>query len=339
MIRQSSTRRRFLADAALLTGGVWLSGAAPAKAESPNEKLNFAVIGCGGRGAANLNGFRDQNIVALCDVDEKRAGKAYERYPHAKAFHDYRRMYDKLETKIDCVVVSTPDHTHFHPSMLAMQMGKHLYCEKPMAHSVDQVRHMTNLAAEKKLVTQLGVQRHTKANMHRVVELIQTHAIGKVQEVHAWVGGSRGMPAIPTDAPPVPSTLKWDLWLGQAKERSYHPSICPYGWRFWWDYGTGEMGNWGCHILDIPFWALGLTYPSRVEAHGPEPHPLTTPKSMTTKFVYEADRETGRPEIELHWYHANPRPAVLAENGLPTNFGSVLFIGTEGMLVTEFDKT
>ena len=174
MTNQRITRREALKISTALGAGLWLgSSAQPARAAA-NEKLNVAVIGIGGRGVANLNAVgKLENIVALCDVDDVRAGKAYERFPRAKKFSDFRRMLDSMENQIDAVVVSTPDHTHFHPSMMAMTMGKHLYCEKPMAHSVWEVREMTKLAAKKNLATQLGMQRHALANMHRVVELIQ----------------------------------------------------------------------------------------------------------------------------------------------------------------------
>ena len=305
--------------------------------DSPNEKLNIAVIGCGGRGAANLNGLSSQNIVALCDVDSQRAGGAYKKHPKARAFHDYRKMFDAMGNDIDAVAVSTPDHTHFHPSMIAMELGKHLYCEKPMAHAIDQVRRMTRTASEKGIATQLGVQRHTIKNVHRVVELIKSHAIGRIVEVHSWVSGDRGMPKIPTEKPNVPASLKWDLWLGQGRERPYHPSIAPYGWRFWWDYGTGETGNWGCHILDIPFWALDLKYPTRVNAAGPAAHELTTPKQMATSFEFPADRQSDRPPVTLYWHHSKPGPDVLRVHGLQ-HWGNTLFIGTEGMLQCDFGK-
>jgi predicted dehydrogenase len=220
--------------------------------------------------------------------------------------------------------------------MDAMRRGKHLYCEKPMAHSVWEVREMTKLAAEKKLATQLGVQRHTIGNIHRVVELVQAGAIGQVTEVHSWIGGSRGMPSIPTDTPPVPDTLKWDLWLGPTAERPYHPTYCPYGWRFWWDFGTGETGNWGCHILDIPFWALGLKYPTKVNGSGPPVDAQRTPKSMTTAFEFPAVGDRG--PVTLHWYHAGSGPPILKEKGLPDKGNNNLFIGTEGMLLCGFSQ-
>ena len=330
-------RREALKTAAALGAGFWIGGSQQAAADSrsPNEKLNLAVIGVGGRGAANLGGVARENIVALCDVDDLRSGKAYEKFPQAKKYYDYRKMLDEMEGQIDGVVISTPDHTHFHPAMLAMRMGKHCYCEKPMAHNVAEVRAMTEMARKMKVATQLGVQRHTMENMHRVVELIQSGAIGQVKEVHSWIGGSRGMPAVPTERPAVPSTLKWDLWLGPVAERPYHPTYAPYGWRFWWDFGTGETGNWGCHILDIPYWALGLTYPTRVDASGPEPHPQTTPKQMATRFEFPAAGQRG--PVTLHWYHAAGGPPILKELGI-TGGGNNLFIGTKGMLLCDFNK-
>ena len=335
-MRQTLNRRDMLKAASAVGAGLFLGTAhESARAqESPNEKLNVALIGVGGRGAANLRGLKGENIVALCDVDDKTAGNAYEQHPNATKFYDYREMFDKMEKEIDAVVVSTPDHTHFHPSMMAMERGKHLYCEKPMAHSVDQVRRMTQLAKKQNVATQLGVQRHTIDNMHRVVELIKAGAIGEVTEVHSWIGGSRGMPPLPSEKEEIPAHLKWDLWLGQAADRPYHKTYCPYGWRFWWDFGTGEMGNWGCHILDIPFWALDLKYPTRVDASGPELDPRRTPKQMATKFEFPADGK--RAALTLNWYHADKGPEILREKGLSDRGANNLFIGTQGMLLCGF---
>lgn len=327
------TRRQSLKSLAAIGSGLWLGGSRSSRADdSPNEKLNVACIGIGGRGAANVSGVSRQNIVALCDLDERRAGKVFEKHSSAKRFKDFRKMLTEMESQIDAVVVSTPDHTHFHPSMMAMKMGKHLYCEKPMAHSVWEIRRMTKTAQEMKVATQLGVQRHTLNNMHRSVELIKAGAIGKVTEVHSWVGGSRGMPGDAKTGESVPAHLDWDLWLGPAAERPYSSSYCPYEWRFWWDFGTGETGNWGCHILDIPFWALDLKYPSRVEGSGPEVHPQKASKSMTTKLEF-ADQG-----VTLHWYHSKNGPPILQEKGLSGKGMNTLFIGSEGMLLTGFSK-
>lgn len=327
------SRRQSLKTGAAIGTGFWLGGNSTSRAEdSPNEKLNIACIGIGGRGAANLGGVSSQNIVALCDVDEKRAGNAFEKHSKAKRFQDFRRMLDEMDRQIDAVVVSTPDHTHFHPSMMAMKMGKHLYCEKPMAHSVWEIREMTNMAKKMKVATQLGVQRHTLNNMHRSVELIQAGAIGKVSEVHCWIGGDRGMPSPAKTGEKVPSHLNWDLWLGPAADRPYSSSYCPYDWRFWWDFGTGETGNFGCHILDIPFWALDLKYPTRVDGSGPKVDPQRASKSMTTRLEFP---DKG---VTLHWYHAKGGPPILKEKGLSDKGMNTLFIGQNGMLLTGFGK-
>ncbi|MGE3808686.1 MAG: Gfo/Idh/MocA family protein [Gemmataceae bacterium] len=333
MLHSRSTRRQFVKTAALASTGFWLGSSSASRAEqSPNEKLNVAVIGLGGQGNANLGGVGSQNIVALCDVDDKRAGSAYEKHPKATKFYDYRQLFDKMEKQLDAVVVSTPDHSHFHPAFMAVRAGKHVYLEKPMCHDLWQVRKLCDLAREKKVATQLGVQRHAGSGMHRIIEVLQSGAIGDVKEVHSWIGGSRGMPKVPDEKPPVPETLKWDLWVGPSVERPYHPTYAPYGWRFWWDYGTGETGNWGCHILDIPFWALGLKHPTKVEASGPPVSDLTTPKSMHCRFEFPKEEKHG--PLTLHWYHGTP--PILAEKGLKG--GNNLFIGTKGMLLCDFGK-
>ena len=329
------TRRSMLKYSTLATG-FWITPELrAADSKSPNEKLNIACIGVGGRGLANVKGVAGQNVVAFCDVDDERAAKTYEQFPRPRKFHDYRVMFDEMEQEIDAVVVSTPDHTHFHPSMMAMQRGKHLYCEKPMAHNVWEVRTMTEYARQQGVATQLGCQRHALAVMHRSVELIQSGAIGKVSEVYCWIDGDRGMPEVPDKFPAVPPHVNWDLWLGPAKRRPYHSTYCPYGWRFWWDFGTGETGNWGCHTLDIPFWALGLKCPTRVEATGPPIHAETTPKSMHAQLYFEPQ------DVVLHWQHVKTGPPLLSELGFTGEDAkkmNTIFIGDEGMLVTGFDK-
>jgi len=327
------TRRDVLKASGVVASGLLLGGGPRIlRAKNPNEKLNVACIGIGGQGGANVGGARSENIIALCDVDDKRAGKAYERHPKARKFRDFRKMFDAMGKEIDAVTVSTPDHTHFHPSMWALSHGKHLYCEKPMAHNVWEVRQMTEAARKNKVATQLGVQRHTIGNVHRVVELVRSGAIGEIKEVHSWVGGGRGMPAVPKEFPPVPDSLDWDLWLGPVASRKYSPAYCPYKWRFWWPFGTGETGNWGCHILDIPFWALGLTTPTRVDASGPEVDPERTPKSMVTKMEFPAVGDRGA--VTLHWSHGKPK--ALQAKGISGKGGNTVFIGTKGTLVCGF---
>jgi predicted dehydrogenase len=195
-MKASLNRRDVLKGSVALGAGVFVNSLASAQApKAPADKLNVAVIGLGGQGKSNLNGVSKENIVALCDVDDVRAGDAYERFPQAKKFYDFREMFDQMHDQIDAVVVSTPDHTHFHPARQAIELGKHVYLEKPMAHNVWEVRELTKLAASKNVATQLGVQRHTLTSVHQAVEIIRAGIIGEVKEVHAWVGGSRGMPS------------------------------------------------------------------------------------------------------------------------------------------------
>ncbi len=329
------TRRSFMKTAAFSVAAM-KTGPAIARTRSANEKLDIAFIGIGGMGLTNFKEMRRENVVAVCDVDLERAGEAYQRFEKSQQFMDFRRMFDKMHASIDAVVISTPDHTHFHPAYMAMDLGKHVYLEKPLAHSVWENRVLTEMARSKGLVTQLGAQRHAYDNMRRVVELIKTGAIGEVAEVHSWVNSSRGM-VPPRDAEtPIPDTLDYDLWLGPATiDFPYDPDVTPYGWRFFWDFGTGETGNWGCHILDIPFWALDLDYPTHVSAGGQEPHSLMTPKDFhaTLDFPAKGDRQA----VKLHWYQKDGGPDILRELGLPVA-GNTLFIGSDGMLLCGFKE-
>lgn len=356
---QSMNRREMLkcttvagAAAMVLTNGIL------AKGQSPNEKLAVACIGIGGQGndqVSKLGKMTDAvDLVALCDVDDVRAGKAYQTYPKAKKYYDFRKMFDEMEKSFDAVAVSTPDHFHYHPVIRALRAGKHVYCEKPLAHSVAEVRIIAETAAEKKLATQLGCQRHAFGNMHRVVELIKSGAVGEVKEVYSWIGGDRGMPEMPAKEVPPPPSLHWDLWLGPcpkdwkyavrvAQDGKETPAFAPYNWRFWRDFGTGETGNWACHILDIPYWALDLKYPVKVSASGPEVDALRTPKQMDV--VYDFPARGDLPPVKLHWSHTK-NPACLEKYGLK-NVQTVdgksigannLFVGTKGFLLTGFDR-
>lgn len=263
--------------------------------DSPNERVNVALIGIGGQGGHQVNGLAKQNVVALCDCDDDRAGGVYGKFPNAKKYYDYRKMFDEMANQFDAVAVSTPDHSHFHPSFIALLLNKHLYLEKPMAHCIKECRVLTEMAREKKLATQLGMQRHAMPSMRRTIEAVQSGAIGEIQEVFSCVGGSRGMPEPLNFSAPKPEKLDWEVWIGSAKFRPYSSDLCPYKWRFWWDYGTGETGNWCCHILEIPFWALNLTYPEKVTAQGPEVDAERTPKGMDVLFEFPAVGEHSRP--------------------------------------------
>ena len=332
-------RRDMLKASVAVGAGFWLGVAPKARAASPNEKLNVACIGVGGQGGANVGGVSGENIVAVCDVDEKRAGGNWTRFEKAKKYRDFRKMLDEMDKSIDAVVVSTPDHTHFHPARQAMLMGKHLYCEKPLAHSAWECRELTNLAKKMNVATQLGNQRHAYGGMRRIVEAVRGGVVGRIKEAYCFIGGSRGMPAIPTDFPPVPPHLDWDLWLGPAKARPYSPAYCPYNWRFWWDFGTAETGNWGCHILDIPFWALKLKYPKRVDLDevpaAADIDPQRTPKSMKTRLEFPA--EEGHGELVLHWWHTSSSKEVFQKYGAGGS-GNTLFVGEKGTITADFNR-
>ena len=334
----SLSRREILKRAALAAGSAvavpLLVPSTVLGKKAPSNRLDLAVIGLGGQGNANLKAVKDQNIVALCDVDDKRAGTAYDRFPKAQKFTDFRKLFDAVEKKIDGAVISTPDHTHFHPAYWAMQRGKHVYLEKPLAHNVWEIRTLTKLAAEKKIATQLGAQRHTLEGLRRGVEIVKAGTLGTITEVHSWMASSRGMQDIPTGKEEIPATLDWDLWLGPAHERPYSKAYVPYNWRFWWDFGTGDAGNWGCHILDIPYWALGLKYPTKVEAGGPPPDKQRTPKSLSARFEFPASDK--RPAVVLHWHQGIPQAAK--DLGVKLDAFNNLFIGTEGKLLCGFGK-
>jgi predicted dehydrogenase len=328
-LRRSSAASGAVAVATILPGRVW------AAEESPNEKLDIAVIGVAGRGAANLGGVSSQNIVALCDVDSKNLAGAAQRYPEAKTFADFRHMLPAVEKQIDAVVVSTPDHTHAPAAAMAMRMGKHCYCEKPLTHNVLEARTLADLAREHKLVTQIGTQIHAGDNYRRVVELVQGGAIGKIDEVHVWSGARYSPGDVPTDTPAVPPNLNWDLWLGPAAERPYHPCFVPFRWRGWWDFGNGGLGDFFCHYSDLAFWALDLKYPTSVAAEGSQPvHPESCHEWMTVEYEFPA--RGSRPPVKLTWYDGGKRPPQQKELGLPDWGSGVLFMGEKGMILANY---
>ena len=331
-------RRQFLQTSAAIAaltaaGGVHSSRAADSKA-SPNEKLNIGIIGTANRAGGNIAGVQHENIVAICDIDENYLGKAAERFPQAQKHVDFRKLLE--QSGIDAVVISTPDHIHAPATAAAIQLGKHVYVEKPLSHSVYEARVLADLANKHKVATQMGTQVHASNNYRRVVEVIRSGAIGPVREAHVWVGKEWGGGERPKETPPVPKTLHWDLWLGPAPERPYHSVYVPGNWRRWWDFGCGTLGDMGCHYLDLPFWALDLKYPTTVSAEGPPVHAETAPKWMIARYNFPARGE--QPACKLTWYDGGKRPELFEQGKLPKWGDGVLFIGDKGMMLADYGR-
>ncbi len=339
------SRRRFVqgvAAAAPLTFMLSL----PRRVLGANERLNVACIGVGGRGGEDVDGVKGENVVAICDVDDRSLAAAAKKPEVAKAkqFHDFRKMYDEIGKDIDAVVIGTPDHTHAPAALRAMKLGKHVYCEKPLAHNVREVRLMREAAKERKLATQMGTQIHAGDNYRRVVELVRSGAIGTVRRAHNWVptsySGSQRNVKRPEGTPPVPQGLHWDLWLGPAKERPYHSDYHPFWWRGFWDFANGALGDMACHHMDLPHWALDLRDPVTVESLGPDPDPDVAPPWQVVHYHYPARGD--KPPVHLTWYHGGRRPPEFdnPELKLPKQQWSAgtLFVGDKGKLVANYDR-
>jgi predicted dehydrogenase len=337
---QRFTRRRFLQTTAAATAALTVGDrlrAADEKKAPPSERLNVAVIGIAGQGEYNwrqLNSTGEVNIVALCDVDEKRAGKARETFPKASFYADFRKLIDG-EKSLDAALVATPDHTHALITLTALNAGLHVYCEKPLTHTVTEARTVAETAAKHKRVTQMGTQIHAGSNYRRVVEIVQSGAIGPVKEVHVWTKTSYGGLDRPTDTPKVPEGLHWDLWLGPAPVRPFNPIYLPFTWRGWWDFGGGALADMACHHMDLSFWALKLRYPTNITAEGPPVHAESTSKQLTVTYEFPARGEL--PPVTLNWYDGGRRPTYFDDPKFPAWGDGTLFVGSKGMLLAGYE--
>ena len=315
----------------------------------PSEKLNIAGVGVGGMGGCNVDACAGENIVALCNVDlGGYAAHTVKKYPRAKLHKDFRLMFDR-QKDIDAVIVGTPDHNHAVVAMAAIQRGKHVYVQKPLAHSVWEARALTEAARKHKVMSQLGNQGHSGEGARLMCEWIQSGAIGAVREVHCWTNRPVWPQGVevgrPKETPPVPATLDWDLWIGPAPMRPYHPTYHPGTWRAWWDFGTGSLGDLGCHILNAPFWALKLKYPVSVEGcistywqglwSYTAPKNEQYPRSTIVRYKFPAREDM--PEVKLTWWDGGmlpPRPEELEEGRqMGDGDGGVLFLGDRGTIM------
>lgn len=333
-------RRDFLRQVALAvptaaaTGRLANPGRSMGAPVSPNERLNLGIIGTINRAGANLAGVAGENIVALCDVNEDYLSETQQKFPKARTYNDFRRLLDQPD--LDAVVVSATDHTHAAATVMALKRGKHVYCEKPLTHTVSEARIVAETAARAGVATQMGTQIHAGNNYRRVVELVQAGILGPIREVHVWCNSARPGEGRPSETPPVPPGLHWDLWLGPAPDRPYHPTYLPKEWRRWWDFGNGVLGDMACHYIDLPQWALKLRHPSTVEAEGPPPDREITPDWLIVRYVYPARGDL--PPVALTWYDSGKRPPLLSEAKLPAWKSGVLFVGAKGMLIADYNR-
>ena len=353
-MQNNPNRRRFIQTAAATTtAGLWPS---LSQEKPPKRPVNIACIGVGGKGSSDTdNAARYGQIVALCDIDDNRLKQKAKKYPNAKTFHDYRELLKVMGDKIDAVTVSTADHAHAAASIMAMRLGKHVYCQKPLTHSVSEARLMRETAQKFNVITQMGNQGTSHDGFRSNVELIRSGALGTVREIHAWTNRpfrnwekgelywkqAPDLTSRPADSPPVPEHIKWDLWLNAAPLRPYHPAYLPHDWRGWLDFGTGALGDMACHTAAMPFMALDLGLPTRVSAESSKVNSETYPAWATITYDFPARGD--RPPVKLIWYEGaengkrNLPKLKLPGGQTPTQSGS-LVIGSKGRLYSSGDS-
>ncbi|HNX43773.1 MAG TPA: Gfo/Idh/MocA family oxidoreductase [Bacteroidales bacterium] len=347
MEKNEISRRKFIGTTAAATAGITILPNLVFGRNgflSPSDKLNIAGIGIGGIGATNLKNCSTENIVALCDIDDEYAKGTFETYPGARRFIDYRKMFDEMGKQIDAVIIATPDHTHAIIAAEAMRRGYHVYLQKPLTHTVSESRLMADMAVRYKVATQMGNQGNSGEGIRKICEWLWDGAIGKVTEAHAWTNRPiwpQGLQR-PTEHFDVPSTLNWDLFLGPAPERPYHPAYHPWNWRAFWDFGTGALGDMGCHIFDPIFKALRLGNPSLIYASSSQVNTESAPMASMVHYEFPDRGKYQKLKlvpVKVTWYDGGllpPRPAELPD-GKPMGDwnGGCLFIGTKGKLLCD----
>ncbi|HEY1791412.1 MAG TPA: Gfo/Idh/MocA family oxidoreductase [Opitutaceae bacterium] len=349
MEKHELTRRDFIRSASVLSAAsIAFPYVMRGQGGSPNGKLNIACVGVGGRGADAVAGLSGENFVAFCDVDDVRAAKSFAAHPEVgsdRRFRDFRRMLDKFGNEIDAVTVSTPDHMHFAIAMAAISMGKHVFVEKPLTHTITEARALRKAADEKGVQTQMGNQGHAGDGCRTLKEWVDAGVLGDVTEVHSWTDrpiwpqGVK-LPDHSKMMPVVPHTLDWDLWLGVAAMREYDPAYLPFTWRGYWDFGTGALGDMGCHILDGAFYALDLGSPTHIEAISARQTEISPPKASMVKYDFPA--RGSKAAVRLTWYDGGlqpPPPPQLPEGQLLPENGTLL-VGSKATVFadTYYDK-
>ncbi len=346
MANSKVSRRSFLKNATLASAAITIVPSHTVSGlghKAPSDKLNIAGIGIGGKGHPNIKGMATENIVALCDVDWKYADVCFKDFPKAQRYKDWRRMYDEMGKSIDAVMVATADHTHALISAHAIAMGKHVYCQKPLTHSVYESRLLSRLTAQYKVATQMGNQGNSGDGVRQLCEWIWNNEIGEIREVHAWTDRPVWPQGIerPTQVMTVPKTLDWDLFIGPAPMRPYHEIYTPWNWRGWWDFGTGAFGDMACHVLDPVFRSLKLGYPDKVRGSSTNINTECAPHAETVEFAFPARDNMPKlamPPVKVHWYDGGLLPNLsdllpAGENLMADGLGGCLFIGSKDTLM------
>jgi predicted dehydrogenase len=338
------TRRSFIRSAGLASVAAMafphVLRSQTAGAKSPNNRLNVACCGVGGRGEAAVDGLKGENFVAFCDVDDENAAKTFAAYPDVPRFRDFRQMFEKMGNQIDAVTVSTPDHMHFPIAMAALQLGKHVFVEKPLTHTVWEARQLARVAREKKVATQMGNQGHANEGTRLLREWVQAGVLGDIREAHSWTNRPIWPQGVKTPdhskmIPVVPATLDWDLWLGVAGPRPYDPAYLPFNWRGYWDFGTGALGDMGCHVMDGTFWALDLDAPASVEAISGKKTRISPPQSSMVTYQFPARGKM--PPFKWIWYDGGlqPVPPLDFELGRELPESGTLLIGSKANVLAD----
>jgi len=346
-MKRGSNRRDFLKASALTGAGFWITGSCvAAESNSANEKLQVAAIGVGGKGSSDCDQSNNHGkVVAICDIDDNTLHQKSEKFPDAVKFNDYREMLAKMDREIDAVTVSTADHTHAHASIVAMRLGKHVYCQKPLTHTVWEARMMRETAKKYRVATQMGNQGTAENGLREAVEVVRSGAVGPVHEIHCWTNRpvwpqAPDITARPSETVEVPKHVHWDLFLGPAPQRAYHPAYHPFKWRGWWDFGTGALGDMACHTANMAFMACNLGYPKSVEAEVIGFNTETYPAGARVTFEFSGS--PSQPPCKFVWYEGKKDgqkllpPADVLHGATPPGSGS-LIVGSKGVLYSPND--
>lgn len=348
MIKKETSRRNFIKKTTIATAGISIvpnfavSGLGH---KAPSDKLNIVGIGVGGKGYPNLKAMDTENIIGLCDIDWNYSQRCFDEFPRAKKYYDWRKMFEELGDSMDAVMVATADHTHAAIAATALTMDKHVYCQKPLTHSVYESRLLTKLAEKHTVATQMGNQGNSGHGVRQLCEWVWNGEIGNVIEAHAWTDRPiwpQGLER-PKEVMEIPKNFDWDLFIGPAPTRQYHEIYTPWNWRGWWDFGTGAFGDMACHIMDPIYRALKLGYPTAISGSSTTANTESAPQAEKVVFQFperENMEKLNMPEVKVHWYDGGflPDRYGLIEEGMPfmnDGLGGCIFVGTKDTLICD----